>query len=153
MLKGQTVVTTPGADGQKTVTWRIHYQDGHEIGREAVQLVSQTNPVAQVVTVGTKVMFAGSVEYWRPLVEAAAAQYGLDPNMMLRIMNCESHGNATDVSSFVINGQHPTGLFQFLPSTWISAGGTQDNIFDGSVQIQLAAKKMAKEGTGAWQCK
>ena len=153
VLKGQSTVKAPGSDGQKTVTYRIHYQDGVETAREAIQVVSLVQPVDKVIVVGTKVMFAGSVEYWRPLVEAAAAQWAIDPNMMLRIMSCESHGNATSVSRFVINGEHPTGLFQFLPSTWRSAGGTNDNIFDGSVQIQLAAGKMAREGTKAWQCK
>lgn len=153
VLKGQTTVKDPGSDGQKTVTWRVHYHDGTETGREAVQVVSQTQPTTKVVVEGTKVIFAGNVEYWRPMVEAAAAQYGLDPNMMLRIMNCESHGNASSVSSFVVNGQHPTGLFQFLPSTWISAGGTADNILDGAVQVQIAARKMSREGTAAWQCK
>jgi uncharacterized protein YabE (DUF348 family) len=153
VLKGQTSVKDEGSDGQKTVTYRIHYNDGVETAREVVQVVSEKDPVAKVVVVGTKVIFAGSVEYWRPMVEAAAAANGLDPNMMLRIMNCESHGNASSVSGFVINGEHPTGLFQFLPSTWRSSGGTDDNIFDGSVQIQIAAKKMATQGTSAWQCK
>lgn len=152
-LKGTDVVKDPGADGQKTVTWRVHYKDGVETGREAVQLVSQTNPVTKVVVQGTKVIFAGSVEYWRPLVEAAAAQYNIDPNMMLRIMTCESHGNASVVSHFIINGEHPTGLFQFLPSTWIANGGTADNILDGTVQIKIAARKMSRDGTNAWQCK
>lgn len=153
VLKGQTRVQTPGSDGQKTVTYKIHYKDGVETGRQAIQVVSEAAPVAEVIVEGTKVMFAGSVEYWRPQVEAAAAAWGLDPNMMLRIMNCESHGNATTVSKFIVNGEHPTGLFQYLPSTWRSAGGTNDNIFDGSLQIQLTAKKMAREGTKAWQCK
>ncbi|HEY6736906.1 MAG TPA: ubiquitin-like domain-containing protein [Candidatus Saccharimonadia bacterium] len=153
LLKGTTQVKDPGTDGQKTVTYRIHYQDGVETGRDLLQVVSQTDPAPKVVVVGTKVLFAGSVEYWRPLVEAAAAQYGLDPNMMMRIMSCESGGNATTVSRFIVNGEHPTGLFQFLPSTWRSAGGTNDNILDGAVQIKLAAKKMAAEGTSAWQCR
>jgi uncharacterized protein YabE (DUF348 family) len=152
MLKGQTQVKDPGADGQKTITYRIHYQDGKETSREALQVVSQAAPTPKVVVVGTKVFFAGSVEYWRPQVEAAAAVFGLDPNMMLRIMSCESHGNATTVSKFVVNGEHPTGLFQYLPSTWRSAGGTNDNIFDGALQIRLTAKKMAAQGTKAWQC-
>ncbi|GAC1372571.1 MAG: resuscitation-promoting factor [Candidatus Saccharimonadales bacterium] len=152
-MKGTVVVKDPGADGEKTVTWRVHYKDGVETGREAVQLVSETQPVTKVVVEGTKVIFAGSVEYWRPLVETAAAANGLDPNMMLRIMTCESHGNASIVSSFVINGEHPTGLFQFLPATWRANGGTDDNILDGTVQIKIAAKKMAREGTSAWQCK
>ena len=153
VLKGQTTVKDPGSDGQKTVTYRIHYQDGTEISREAVQVVSETKPTTKVIVEGTKVVFAGSIEYWRPQVETAAATWGVDPNMMLRIMSCESHGNASSISHFVINGEHPTGLFQFLPSTWRSNGGTDNNILDGAVQVQIAAKKMANEGTKAWQCK
>jgi uncharacterized protein YabE (DUF348 family) len=152
MLKGQTKVQAPGSDGQKTITYRIHYQNGVETARQTLQVVSQTAPVAKVVVVGTKVFFAGSVEYWRPQAEAAAAQWGIDPNMMLRIMACESRGNATSVSHFIINGEHPTGLFQYLPSTWLAAGGTMDNIFDGSVQVKLTAKKMALYGTRPWAC-
>jgi uncharacterized protein YabE (DUF348 family) len=153
LLKGQTKVQTEGSDGQKTLTYRIHYQDGIETGRELLQVVSQTDPVTRVVVVGTKVVFAGNVEYWRPQVEAAATQWGIDPNMMLRIMQCESNGNATDISAFVVNGQHPMGLFQYLPTTWIAAGGTTDNILDGALQIQLTAKKMALYGTGPWACR
>ena len=153
VLAGVTTVQAPGADGQKNTTYRIHYHDGTETSREAIQVVSQTAPIPKVMVVGTKIFFAGSVEYWRPQVDSAAATYNLDPNMLLRIMNCESHGNATDVSNFVVNGEHPTGLFQFLPSTWVSSGGTPDNIFDGAAQIQIAAKKMAREGTKAWACK
>lgn len=153
MLKGKRIVKTDGSDGQKTITYRIHYRDGVETGHEALQVISQTEPVARVEVVGTKVFFAGSVEYWRPQVEAAAAQWGFDPNTMLRIMACESGGNATSVSRFIVGGEHPMGLFQYLPSTWRSAGGTDDNILDGSVQIKLTAKKMALYGTGPWACK
>lgn len=153
MLKGQTKVQSDGSDGQRVVTYRIHYRDGVETSRDVVKLISQTDPTPRVVLIGTKVLFAGSVEYWRPMVEAAATQWGLDPNTMLRIMACESGGNATSVSHFVVDGQHPTGLFQYLPTTWIAAGGTSDNILDGAVQIQLTARKMATQGTGAWQCK
>jgi uncharacterized protein YabE (DUF348 family) len=153
MLKGQTVVKAEGSDGNKVVTYRIHYRDGAETSRDLIKVVSQTDPTPRVVVVGTKVLFAGSVEYWRPQVIAAANAWGLDPNTMLRIMACESGGNATSVSRFVVNGEHPMGLFQYLPSTWISAGGTNDNILDGPTQIAITAKKMALYGTGPWQCK
>jgi uncharacterized protein YabE (DUF348 family) len=153
LLKGQTAVREPGSDGSKTTTYLIHYVNGAETGRQALKVVSEVQPTTQVTVVGTKVMFAGSIEYWRPQVEAAAAKWGLDPNMMLRIMQCESNGNASDVSHFIVNGQHPTGLFQYLLTTWEAAGGTPDNIFDGSLQIQLTAKKMATQGTGAWACR
>lgn len=152
VLKGQTQVQTQGANGHQTITYRIHYENGVETARQQLQLVSQTDPTSEVVLVGTKVLFEGSVEYWRPAVIAAATQYGLDPNTMLRIMECESNGNATDISTFVVDGQHPEGLFQYLPSTWIAAGGTMDNILDGPTQIQITAKKMASQGTGAWAC-
>lgn len=151
-LKGTSRVQDPGADGQKTTTFKIHYTNGIETSRQAIKQVSETAPKTKVVVEGTKVMFAGNIEHWRPMVESAAAAYGLDPNMMLRIMACESNGNATAVSTFIVNGQHPTGLFQYLPTTWTAAGGTNDNIFDGALQIKLTAKKMAREGTSAWQC-
>jgi uncharacterized protein YabE (DUF348 family) len=153
LLKGNTTVRTAGADGQKTVTYLVHYTNGVETAREQLQVVSQTAPQTEVDVVGTKVLFEGSVEYWRPMVIAAATRYGIDPNMMLRIMQCESNGNAADVSHFIVNGQHPTGLFQYLPSTWTAAGGTMDNIMDGATQIQITAKKMATSGTGAWACR
>ncbi len=152
VLKGQNTVKAQGSDGQKTTTYRIHYQDGVETSRQAIQVVSETPATPRVIVQGTKVYFAGSVEYWRPQVEAAAAQWGIDPNMMLRIMACESRGNATDVNTTTVGGEHASGLFQYLPSTWRGAGGTNDNIFDGSVQIQLTAKKMALYGTKAWSC-
>jgi uncharacterized protein YabE (DUF348 family) len=153
LLKGRTVVQIPGSDGQKVAVYRVHYRDGVETGRELVKLVSQTDPVTRVEVIGTKVFFGGSVEYWRPLVEQAAVTWGLDPNTMLRIMSCESGGNATTVSRFIVAGEHPTGLFQYLPSTWRAAGGTDDNILDGAAQIRLTAKKMATSGTGAWACR
>jgi uncharacterized protein YabE (DUF348 family) len=152
MMKGQTQVTTAGSDGSKVATYLVHYQDGVETSQDLLNVVSVTPPVAQVVSVGTEVLFEGSVMYWRPQVLAAAAQWGVDPNVMLSIMECESNGNAADVSTFVVDGQHPTGLFQYLPTTWEAAGGTMANIFDGSTQIQLTAKKISEDGTGAWAC-
>jgi hypothetical protein len=87
------------------------------------------------------------------MVMEAAAKWNFDPNTMLRIMACESRGNATTVSHFIVNGEHPTGLFQYLPSTWRSSGGNDSNILDGAAQIEVTAQKMATQGTGAWQCK
>lgn len=145
MLKGQSVVKQAGSDGQKTVTYNIHYQNGVETSRQVLQVVSQTAPVAQIISVGTKILFAGNIEYWRPQVQSAAAQYGVDPNLMLAIMNCESHGNATDVNSI-----GASGLFQFLPSTWASNGGSPNSILDGSAQIQMAAKVLSTQGTSPW---
>ena len=151
-LVGHSAVQVPGSDGHATVTYRINYRDGVETARVVLATANRIEPVTKVITVGTKVLYAGSVEFWRPMVVAAAAQYGMDAAKMMRIMSCESHGNATVISRFIVNGQHPQGLFQFLPSTWLRAGGTADNILDGSAQIDLTAKYMAANGTNAWQC-
>jgi hypothetical protein len=153
LAKGKKVIKAEGADGQKVLKYLVHYQDGVETSRDLLQTVSQTEPVARVEVLGTKEFFAGSVEYWRPMVEKAAAQWGVDPNTMLRIMACESKGNATAISRLSFGGEHPTGLYQYLPSTWRASGGTDDNILDGAVQIDITAKKMARQGTGAWTCK
>jgi uncharacterized protein YabE (DUF348 family) len=152
LLKGVTKTQVAGANGSRTAVWNIHYQDGVELHRNLQHLISNTDPVEEVLVVGSKVLFAGSVEYWRPMVESAAATYNLDPNRMLRIMACESGGNATSISKFIVNGQHPQGLFQFLPSTWTANGGRAEDILDGATQIRLAAKKMASDGFSAWQC-
>lgn len=153
MLKGQTIVKSEGTDGSHTATYRIHYKDGVETSRQLVALVSQTASTPKIIVRGTKVMFSGSVEYWRPMVVAAAAEWNYDPNTMMRIMACESRGNATSISAFVVNGQHPMGLFQYLPSTWRAAGGTDANILDGETQIKITARKMALFGTGPWECR
>ena len=152
LMQGQTQITNPGSDGAKVATYMVHYEDGIPTSQTLLQVVSDTQPVPEVVQVGTEIMFEGSVMYWRPQVLAAAAEYGVDPNVMLSIMECESNGNAADVSQFVVDGQHPEGLFQYLMTTWEAAGGTPSNIFDGSTQIQLTAKKIAADGTGAWAC-
>ncbi|MEO7617602.1 MAG: G5 domain-containing protein, partial [Candidatus Saccharibacteria bacterium] len=153
LAKGITKITQEGSDGAKTALYRIHYRNGVEVARETLQLISKVDPTDKIIVVGTKVFFSGSVEYWRPMVIEAAAANNIDPNMMLRIMSCESHGNANSVNTATVNGEHATGLFQFLPSTWRSSGGNDSNIFDGPTQIRITAQKMAREGTRAWQCK
>jgi uncharacterized protein YabE (DUF348 family) len=143
---GYSAVQTQGSNGHQTVTYRIHYANGVETSRDTLSTTNVVPATPTVMVQGTKVLFEGSVEYWRPLVTAAAAQYGMNANTMMRIMECESNGNA-----LASNGSH-FGLYQYLPSTWVSAGGNSNNILDGPTQIQLTAKYMAAHGTGAWAC-
>ncbi len=144
--KGDSQVKSEGSDGHRQATYRIHYHDGVEVARETLKVEGQVEPKPKIMVVGTKVFFGGSVEYWRPMVAEAAAANGIDPNRMLRIMACESGGNAN-----ASNGTH-FGLFQYLRTTWRSAGGSDDNIFDGPTQIRLTAYKMAHFGYGPWVC-
>jgi uncharacterized protein YabE (DUF348 family) len=141
--KGSSNVKTEGSDGKRTVTYKVHYKDGLETARETLSITGQVEPVAKVVVQGTKVSFQGSVEYWRPYVTDAAAANGVDPNLMLAIMNCESHGNANATNGVAF------GLFQFLRPTWESYGLSFNDIYDGKLQIQVAASRLAK-GTSPW---
>lgn len=141
--RGFSAVQNPGADGSRHVTYRVHYQDGVEVGRETLSIDSIVQPKAKVVSVGTKVFFSGSVEYWRPMVDEAAASTGVDPNLMLSIMRCESNGNANSS-----NGTH-FGLYQYSQSTWESYGMAFSDIFDGAKQIWATAGRL-KISTTPW---
>jgi len=52
---GQTQVRTPGQNGEKTLTYRVHLLDGQEVSRELVSEVVTTQPVTQVIANGTYV--------------------------------------------------------------------------------------------------
>lgn len=144
---GQSQVKQAGISGSRDITYHIRYNDGHEVERNVLGIAGVVNPTPQIVHSGTKIRFAGSIEYWRPTVQAAAAASGIDPNLMLAIMNCESHGNAS-----ASNGSGPGhyGLYQYDPSTWAGVGGTMSNIYDGPTQITKTAWKIATFGTSPW---
>jgi hypothetical protein len=78
------------------------------------------------------------------IIMAAAAQYGVDGNWMVRIASCESglRPNAYNPGGPYI------GLFQFLPSTFAAHGGT--NIYDPTQQATIAANMIAHGGARAW---
>lgn len=145
LSKGTSDVQTAGSNGSQQVTYRIHYRDGVEVARETLSVTGHVDPVTQVVVVGTKVIFAGNVEYWRPYVVAAAAQYGVNANLMMAIMSCESGGNAA-----ASNGTH-FGLFQYGPDTWRAYGNSMSTIFDGPTQIVTTAGRLSQpNATSPW---
>ena len=53
--RGETSVTTAGADGERTLTYRVTILDGAEIGRELVTEQVTREPVTEVTTIGTYV--------------------------------------------------------------------------------------------------
>jgi uncharacterized protein YabE (DUF348 family) len=70
---GTTKVQVEGNDGQKVLTYRIHYQNGIEQRRELLDQQQILDPVTKVVVVGTKIDYsADPVELGRQL----AAQRG-----------------------------------------------------------------------------
>lgn len=52
---GQSQVTTPGAEGEKTTYFEVTYLDGVETGRVAIREEVTRQPVTEVTTVGTYV--------------------------------------------------------------------------------------------------
>ncbi len=58
LLKGVHQVKTAGVDGKRTVTYRVHYHDGTEVGRETLKIEGEVDPVTEVDVVGTKVIYA-----------------------------------------------------------------------------------------------
>jgi resuscitation-promoting factor RpfB len=143
--KGTVTTQTPGVDGYRQVSYRIHYENGVETSRVTLGVSARTEPVTEVKIVGTKVQFAGSIEYWRPYVEEAAARWGVDANLMLAIMKCESGGRAT-----ASNGSH-FGLYQYSAATWQAYGNSMNDIYDGPKQIDVTAGRLTRPNpTSPW---
>ena len=80
------------------------------------------------------------------IIRAAAAQYGVDGEWMVRIAQCES--------GLRPNAYNPSGpyygLFQFAMSTFRANGGT--NIWDPTDQSNIAAKMLANGQAHQWSC-
>lgn len=60
MAKGKSKITTQGVNGSKEVTYEVTYVDGKEESRKKISEKILKNPVAQVTTVGTKVISSNS---------------------------------------------------------------------------------------------
>lgn len=60
LAAGKTVVRTAGADGVRTLTYRVVYTNGKETGRTLVITTVVTQPTTKVVAVGTKATTASS---------------------------------------------------------------------------------------------
>lgn len=97
----------------------------------------------------------GSVQQ---MIIDAANKYGLDPNRMLRIAKCESGFRADAVNTgYTAGGGHPSGIFQFIPSTWNNmsnkAGFGGASVFDAYSNVNVAAWAFSNGMSGQWACK
>ncbi len=82
--------------------------------------------------------YAG-VEDYLPIIDKVLKEKGLDEDAflvqaMFFIGQHESHWNTQSVSSFSVGREHPTGIFQFLPSTFRSV--SDGDIFNAEDQIR-----------------
>lgn len=90
----------------------------------------------------------------RYAIHLAAVTYRQSESDLLRVAECESPGlDPTLVNRQPIyNGEHATGLFQFIPSTWASTPFASFDIFE-PVANSLAAGWMWSNGRRReWAC-
>lgn len=80
------------------------------------------------------------------IIRAAAANWGVSGDWMVKIAQCES-----GLSPTAYNPRGPYyGLFQFLMSTFTANGGT--NIWDPADQANVTAKMLAHGQAWQWSC-
>ncbi|MEI6728097.1 MAG: transglycosylase SLT domain-containing protein [bacterium] len=100
--------------------------------------------VASVVTVSGDFQSA---------IYTACANFGCDPNKLIRVMYCESGGRS---GAYNKSGPY-IGLFQFLSSTFNAnarrVGIANPNVWDSYQQINVAAYMFSIGQAGRWTCK
>jgi len=134
MYDDETTVQRAGVDGLRNVTYLLRYENGVLVGRRVVSQDVLRDPIAALVTVGTKdrpvtTNFASGSTVWDALAR------------------CESGGN------WAINtGNGYYGGLQFSLGTWQAYGGSglpSNN--SREEQIRIATKvRDASGGYGAW---
>jgi uncharacterized protein YabE (DUF348 family) len=154
IAKGTQKVTTPGANGVKTSTYRVVTVDGVE---EPRTLVSQTETPAtnQVTSNGTKVATTAPTATTAAPVATSTSTAGLDLSnaaMWDKVAACESGGNW-----HINTGNGYYGGLQFLTSTWLAHGGGQfasrADLASREQQITVANRIYATSGLSQWGCK
>lgn len=132
---------TEGVDGSKEVTYEMTYTNDELTSEEAIETVVATEPVTEVVRVGTKP--APVQPAADPGASAGGAAAGLN---WAALAECESSGNPR-----AVNPAGYYGLYQFSLSTWASVGGS-GNPVDASVAEQTNRAQILynKAGAGQW---
>lgn len=147
---GQRVVVTAGKPGERTLKHRVTLVDGEEVERELISDEVTTEPVTEVIHVGTKK---------RPAPQPATAGGsggGSSPTKAkgstaslnwAALAACESGGNPSIVSR---NGLYH-GLYQFSVPTWRSVGGSGlPSQASPAEQTKRAMMLYERSGAGQW---
>ena len=132
---GTQKVTSPGADGEQTTTFKVTLVDGVETARQQLSSTVTKQPVTAQVAVGSKPKAAA------PAPSADGLNWGA-------LAKCESGGNPK-----AVNPAGYYGLYQFSLSTWASVGGS-GNPINASAEEQTARAQAlyARGGAGQWGC-
>ena len=133
----QSRTVRAGKDGSRKVLYRITFENGKAVKRNALRTNVVSAPVDEIVRVGTKD---------RP-APAPTSNYASGSGAWDRIAACESGGNWAANTG---NGYY--GGLQFNLSTWQSYGGSgRPDQNSREAQIAVAERVRAAEGGyGAW---
>ena len=143
--KGTSTVTQQGVPGEQQVTTQVTTVNGTETGRQETGRVTTREPVATLVSDGSKSTYEtrGSRVFFND------TEFGVNWD---GLAYCESTNNPK--ATFYPSGYPATfGLFQFDLPTWQSVGGS-GNPMDASPEEQLSRAKMLyqKRGLEPWLC-
>ena len=139
LLQGDTRVITPGQPGVLVRTYLLRYVDKALKSKQMTTEVITSEPVAQVLAVGTKE---------RP-PQRTSSDTGTDADSKdwAALARCESGGNPRAVSS---TGKY-RGLYQFSVGTWRTVGGEGDPIDASPAEQTYRAKLLySRSGRGQW---
>ncbi|MGR6091587.1 ubiquitin-like domain-containing protein [Brevibacterium sp. CSND-B09] len=176
LYEGETKVETEGKDGEKQVTYKVKTINGEEVKKEKKDEKVLSEPKTKVVIQGTKnkeepadtggsdsgdsgdsgsgdsgdsgdSSTGGGSGGGSMSTAEIKAMLGGPGSKWYQVVECESNFDPK-----ASNGTH-FGLFQFLPQTWHSMGGS-GNPSDASPQeqFQRAKKLQAEAGWGQWTC-
>ncbi|MGO2038341.1 MAG: ubiquitin-like domain-containing protein [Brevibacterium sp.] len=169
LYKGETKVESEGKDGQKEISYKIKTVNGDEVKKEKKDEKVLSEPKTKVVIEGTKKKetpsdtggsdSGGSGSGGSDDGSSSGGGGGSMSTQEIKdmlggpgskwysVVKCESNFDPK-----ASNGTH-FGLFQFLPQTWHSMGGS-GNPSDASPQeqFQRAKKLQAEAGWGQWTC-
>ncbi|MEV1294609.1 resuscitation-promoting factor [Pseudonocardia sp. NPDC049635] len=143
--EGTRTVVDPGSEGERSVIWRVTYEQGNEVSRERIGAGQDTPATPRVVKVGTKKKVEQTQE--RTSTEAPAVSNGATWD---RLAQCESGGNWSINTG---NGYH--GGLQFNKQTWQAYGGSKyaPTADKASREQQIAIAENVRDdrgGYGAW---
>lgn len=146
--EGKTSIEQAGKKGVKKLTYRVTRENGAEKSRVLIKTEIVTQPVDQIVHIGTRPAISVPCRY-NSTVIAAAIKYSYSANKICNLMMLESHGNPESVNP---NGHY--GLFQYDPGAFAfdsaSAGYGGASIYDPTAQIYAAVWALTHGKAWRW---
>ena len=151
---GWSYVAEAGATGEAKVTVLVRHVNGVEADRVVVASEPIAAPSPRIVHVGTKYKPAppppGEIA---AIIRAAAAKYGVEEELLLRVAYCESRYDPLAYNGVL----GASGLFQIIPGTWraysVYAGYAGASVWDPVANANVAAWMFQHGEARQWACK